>query len=61
MSIATIDDKRKLIEISAYTAGAVALVGILEYLGLTLIPIDGDMSWGVGRIVSTLGNPNYVA
>jgi hypothetical protein len=58
---AIVDDKRKLVEVSTYTAGVVGLIGILEYLGLTLIPIDGDTSWGAGRIVSTLGNPNYVA
>ena len=44
------------------TASVVAIIAILEYIGVSLfLPELSMQSWGVGRSVSTLGNPNYVA
>lgn len=43
-------------------ASTVAIIAILEYIGFSLfLPELSMQSWGVGRSVSTLGNPNYVA
>ncbi len=44
------------------TASVVAIIAILEYIGFSLfLPELSTQSWGAGRSVSTLGNPNYVA
>lgn len=55
-------DKRRYYRASLMVASVVAVIAILEYIGFSLfLPELSTQSWGAGRSVSTLGNPNYVA
>lgn len=57
-----VSDKRRYYRASLITASVVAVIAILEYIGFSLfLPELSTQSWGAGRSVSTLGNPNYVA
>ena len=57
-----VSDKRRYYRASLIVASVVAIIAIFEYIGFSLfLPELSKQSWGAGRSVSTLGNPNYVA
>lgn len=56
------EELKKLMMISTWVAGGVAFFAIFEYIfGSVFFPRLGEISWEIGRTISTLGNPNYVA
>lgn len=61
-SLLTKKEFDRLILFSLGSASLVAIFAIIEYLGFSLFfPSVGNVSWELGRTISTLGNPNYVA
>lgn len=64
--ISTLLEKKeyeRILKISFFTSLGVAIFALLEYLHIySFFPQGvGKISWELGRTISTLGNPNYVA
>ena len=53
--------KNSLIQTSLISAGLVSLFAILEYTKIWEFFPHESVTWEMGRTLSTLGNPNYVA
>lgn len=62
VSLSTDLERRRMIIASLIASSLVALFALLEYIGISL-PSSGTgrVTWELGRTISTLGNPNYVA
>ncbi|MBP6981330.1 hypothetical protein KBB25_00930 [Candidatus Gracilibacteria bacterium] len=54
--------KKRLIQMSLIIASVISGLALLEFLGVfSFFQMNGVPSWGSGRTISTLGNPNYLA
>lgn len=61
-SLLTKKEFERAIFFSLGSAFLVAIFAIIEYFGISLFfPSTSTVSWELGRTISTLGNPNYVA
>jgi hypothetical protein len=53
---------KKVETVTLWSGGIISLYAILQFAGIDFVPVQYVSSgWSLGRVFSTLGNPNYLA